>query len=621
MPAVQREIPLFTLSGVTDATTSTHHLTTDDGLGLSMVRFRREPTREVKDVVMVVHGLTTSTDMFVMPEHYNLVSYLLDHGFTDVWTFDFRMSNRHSYNMRRHRFNMDDCALYDFPEAVARIREEVGPDCRIHVVCHCLGSVSFMMSLFGGVVTDVASVVSNSVALTPRVPGWSRVKLAVAPFLIDWVLSLAYVDPRASQDPGLTRGKAFSWAVSLFHQECDVPACHMLSLLWGTGWPALYEHDNLHDVTHERGGDLYGPTSTHYYRHVRKMVKADHTAVKYLPDDPRYDALPDDYTARAGEVETPILFMTGANNRVFTDSNIVCHERLERVAPGRHELEVFPGYGHQDVFMGKHNHRDVFPRIVRFLKDHADVDEGERVPSAAPAGSRGEAAPGSGETGGAARAEPPADSDPAGSSASGGPGLTFDETMAGAFALDHGDPRTGAARGRRAGTRLAMHATVEIPDVEAFAADPEHPGRLSGTVDFPPFGTGIEAGEGGFQLFSPSGDPGTRLMVYELPFRHDGQPYYLAGRKEVRDDPGLDLWSDTTTLYIRLHRGEDDRAPVVGAGILSLGVMDLVDLLRSMRATGTGSRSEALEAVGGFGRLFLGELWDTYGFQAVREVR
>jgi lysosomal acid lipase/cholesteryl ester hydrolase len=362
----ERAIPLFTLEGVHDAEVSTHYVTTEDKLSLSAFRFLREPS---DDVVLLIHGLTTSTDMFVMPEHYNVVDYLLDHGYPEVWSLDFRMSNRHTYNMRRHSYTMDDVALYDFPAALAMIREHIG-DRRLHVVCHCLGAVSFMMSLFGGAVTGVTSVIANSVALTPRVPRWSELKLGSAPFMVENILSVPYLDPRASEDPGYTRGRLVSAAVSKFHRECDVPACHMLSMMWGTGWPALYEHKNLHDVTHQRGGDLYGPTSMNYYRHVHKMVKAGNTAVKYDPGDARFRSLPDNYFEHAADIETPVLFVTGADNRVFADSNIECHRRLEQIVPGRHQLHVFPGYGHQDPFMGKHNDRDIFPRLVEFFDEH-----------------------------------------------------------------------------------------------------------------------------------------------------------------------------------------------------------------------------------------------------------
>ncbi|MFB2772043.1 alpha/beta fold hydrolase [Pelatocladus sp. BLCC-F211] len=360
---MKREIPLYTLEGVKNAEVSTHHFSTEDMLGLSMLRFQRATS---DDVVLIIHGLTTSTDMFIMPEHYNLVQYLLDNGFGDVWTLDYRMSNRHSYNLQMHRYNMDDIALFDHPAAIAKMREHIG-NRRIHVICHCLGSVSFVMSLFAKAVTGISSVIANSVALTPRVPNWSQVKLTFAPFLVEYVLGIPYINPRWSEDPGLTKGKIFSKAVSAFHHECDVPACHMLSLMWGTGWPALYSHENLHDVTHRRGGDLYGGNGLHYYRHVRKMLENNNTAVKFEPNNLKYDRLPNNYFEYAGEIETPVLFMTGDRNHVFTDSNIVCHQRLEQIVPGRHELHVFPGYGHQDVFMGKNVHVDIFPRLLQFL--------------------------------------------------------------------------------------------------------------------------------------------------------------------------------------------------------------------------------------------------------------
>jgi hypothetical protein len=153
----------------------------------------------------------------------------------------------------------------------------------------------------------------------------------------------------------------------------------MLSLMWGTGWPALYEHSNLADVTHRRGRDLYGPSSMNYYRHVRKMVSAG-GAVKYDPGDERHKNLPNDYFAHAKEIKTPVLFMTGKQNRVFTDSNIHCHQRLVGMGIDWHELHVFPGYGHQDPFMGKTVHVDIFPRLLQHLRKHGPDAREVRAP-------------------------------------------------------------------------------------------------------------------------------------------------------------------------------------------------------------------------------------------------
>lgn len=386
---MNREIPLYTLAGVRGADISTHYFSTFDKLGLSLIRYTR-PAAQPTDAVLIIHGLTTSTDMFVMPEHTNLVTHLLDAGYSDVWTLDFRMSNRFPYNMWPHRFNFDDIALYDHPEAVRTIRAEIGPDRGLHVICHCLGSLTFMMALFGQTVEGITSVIANSVALTPRVPRWSKVKLAAAPFLLDRVMDLPYIDPRWGQEPIPLRGRLLTKVVDLFHPECDVSPCHMLSFMWGTGWPALYSHANLHEVTHVRGGDLYGATSVHYFRHVAKCVAAGEV-VKYDRSDSRYDALPDDYFANAGAIQTPVLFMTGRHNHVFTNSNVVCFDRLRQLGCDWHELHVFDGYGHQDPFMGKTVHEDIFPTLVDFIDRHrtpatAATERATPPLAAAPAG-------------------------------------------------------------------------------------------------------------------------------------------------------------------------------------------------------------------------------------------
>jgi cholesterol oxidase len=225
------------------------------------------------------------------------------------------------------------------------------------------------MSLFGGAVTGISSLIANSAALTPRVPLWSLLKLAIAPLLLERVLGFPYVSPSFSEEAGTTRGKLLSRAASLFHGECDVPSCHMLSSMWGAGAPSVFEHDRLDEITHRRSADLHGGTSLNYHRHLRSMVYAGR-AVKFNPKDPRYDRLPDDYLRDVRGVTTPTLLVTGANNKVFDDSNIVCHRVLSGLTPGRHSLHVFPGHGHQDIFVGKDSHLDVFPRLVRFLTEH-----------------------------------------------------------------------------------------------------------------------------------------------------------------------------------------------------------------------------------------------------------
>jgi predicted acylesterase/phospholipase RssA len=191
-------------------------------------------------------------------------------------------------------------------------------------------------------------------------------------------------------------------------------------------------------------------------------------------------------------------------------------------------------------------------------------------------------------------------------------GITFRETMAGGFTLGETDPRSGDKKGKATGTILAMHATITIQDLDRFISDSGHLGQINGTIDFPPFGENIPAKAGVFNLFSPTGQPKLKLMVYEMAFEHAGQDYYLAGKKEVQDDPGFDLWKDTTTLFTQLHKGPDKTAPVVGAGVLTLGPIELMKMVSTMHATNAASLAESTKAMMTFGRFFLGELWGTY---------
>jgi len=83
-------------------------------------------------------------------------------------------------------------------------------------------------------------------------------------------------------------------------------------------------------------------------------------------------------------------------------------------------------------------------------------------------------------------------------------------------------------------------------------------------------------------------------MTYEATFGANGRHLQLIGQKEVRDDPGVDLWADTTTLRVRLHDAAAGAA-VVGAGVLTLGVSEFVQLTSSMRVSNATSMGESAQ--------------------------
>jgi choline dehydrogenase-like flavoprotein len=190
-------------------------------------------------------------------------------------------------------------------------------------------------------------------------------------------------------------------------------------------------------------------------------------------------------------------------------------------------------------------------------------------------------------------------------------GLSFHEVMSGPVALELTDP--GAAAHSPTVADLVMRGHVTIPDMDVFIESPRHRARLDVRFDFPPWGTDLDGSGGTFNLFIAGDRPNAKLMVYEWPATHEGAPYYFAGKKRVVHDSPLDLWKDTTTLYLEVHRGTDASGPVVGAGIIGLSVAGLVHMIGTFEALDPQTSADRLRVVSEFGKFFLGELWNSYG--------
>jgi cholesterol oxidase len=195
--------------------------------------------------------------------------------------------------------------------------------------------------------------------------------------------------------------------------------------------------------------------------------------------------------------------------------------------------------------------------------------------------------------------------------------LEFTEKMRGRIRFGAADPREGAGSGR-ASARLMFRLTIEVVDVDRFVVDPVLEAVARGYVRCDALGGQLPVERGVFNLFVAGDDPNERRMHYRLWFRDGaGHPLTLVGHKEVHDDRGFDLWSDTTTLFVRLLRGHldpaaDAGAPVSAAGVLRIRALDFAWQLTTFRARGPHVRAR-LRALVSFGRVFLGNLWQVYG--------
>jgi cholesterol oxidase len=195
-------------------------------------------------------------------------------------------------------------------------------------------------------------------------------------------------------------------------------------------------------------------------------------------------------------------------------------------------------------------------------------------------------------------------------------GMQFTETMSGFFSLkETADFAKGAAQGKTDGSPLKFTVTVMSDDLNAMLTDQAHAGTMVGTLDAPALSPDPLTVTGGdFHLFIDDPDKvGQRLMTYGMKLTaSDGQTFYFDGFKETHSNTGLNIWGDTSTLYITLRKGSDKSGPVIGKGILHILPADFAKQMTTMKITNA-TESQRLEGMAKFGGFFGKTIFDTYG--------
>ncbi|MGH6654869.1 MAG: alpha/beta hydrolase [Actinocrinis sp.] len=323
------------------------------------------PGETKRPAVLLLHGHTASSEMFLQPETRNLVDVLMDEGY-EPWLLDWRGSCRLPYNETGRTYTYDDVALYDIPEAVEIIRARIA-DRPLFVVAHCLGGLSLSMSLVAGLVPGLAGVVTQGVFLTPKLPARTSVRMTLGNELLRSRLDHIPIDVRRT---GLWSRYTALFALAARKADCPDPTCQILHhSAWGTG-ASLFVHENLAAATHDRLAELLGPAPLWILPHLRRMELA-HSVVRWHDGDERYAVLPQNALDEAGRIDTPLLLIAGSENGLWLDSQRLCHEVLTSRQPHLDvRYEEIPGYGHLDAFIGRGAALDVFGHILDFLGRH-----------------------------------------------------------------------------------------------------------------------------------------------------------------------------------------------------------------------------------------------------------
>ena len=222
-------------------------------------------------------------------------------------------------------------------------------------------------------------------------------------------------------------------------------------------------------------------------------------------------------------------------------------------------------------------------------------------------------------------------------------GIRFSESMRGYFSTgvtinSEEAFQQGSDQGRKEGSPFQFVLTIISDDLERTISDVNYASPIIGTVTAPALSSEpLTVTHGAFNYFlEDSGEPKSlgllsrllrllgltgskasaenKRMQYKMRLTSgDGKSYYFHGFKVIHNDPGPDCWSDATTLYITIYKGENMQGTVIGKGILSIPLASFMRQMTTMQVTNASGLAERWDAMLRFGRFFGGQLIDTYG--------
>jgi cholesterol oxidase len=157
--------------------------------------------------------------------------------------------------------------------------------------------------------------------------------------------------------------------------------------------------------------------------------------------------------------------------------------------------------------------------------------------------------------------------------------------------------------------------SIRSNDVVQMLRDEQHAARINGSVQAPALSAAaLTVTDGHFHLFTVDPDAvNTRRMWYRMKLHSaEGGTYYFEGYKRIQNRQGLNVWRDTTTLFITVYRGDDREGPVLGTGILKIAPSDFLKQLTTMRVFNAANSAERLRLTAEFGKFFAGQLFEVY---------
>ena len=329
-----------------------HPFRTRDGVRLLLTRYRGG----TKGPVILAPGFGNNAAVYALDTtETSFTEFLFENGY-DVWLFDRRSSPR--LLSAATEYTIDDIVKFDWPDAVAEVKRLTARE-NVQVVAHCMGSMTFLLSMMTGM-SGVRSAVCSQVTTYFFTETKNRLKAALK--LADW-LKLAGIDTVTTSVEPNWKDAAVEAALRLYpipeEERCNNPVCHRI---WGIFGP-VYRHDNLNNATHRAMNEIFGVSASTVFQHLLLILGKGHAVDKDGNDV---------YMDKIDRLDFPIHFIAGRENRMASPetSDKLFRELCAIHGTGNYTRTVFDDYAHLDCFVGKNSDADVFPDVLAQLDRH-----------------------------------------------------------------------------------------------------------------------------------------------------------------------------------------------------------------------------------------------------------
>jgi cholesterol oxidase len=326
-----------------------HFFRTDDDVELRLTRFQGG----AKGPVILSPGFGTSAQAYLLDTtDTNYPEYLVEQGY-DTWILDYRASP--ALESGSTQFTLDDIAKYDYPAAVAQVREVTGAE-SVQVMAHCIGSLTFLMALALGL-EGVRHGVASQVTFHPRAGVLNELRSGI--YAGDAIQALGIDTLTTDRDDLSWAEKLYERALQLYpsgEEACGLPFCRRVMFMYGE----VYDHDRLNDATHEHHYEVFGVANMTTFRQITRILREGHVVTAEGDDI---------YLPATDNMRVPITFLHGERNRLFTPegSQLTYDYLRDKNGPDLYNRVVVPDYAHMDLFIGKDAARDVYPVITAEL--------------------------------------------------------------------------------------------------------------------------------------------------------------------------------------------------------------------------------------------------------------